>query len=64
MKRRELEKQLRRIAKAKGLDMETVREGGKHTIVRVGDTQLTIPRHSEINENTARGIIGDAEEAQ
>jgi hypothetical protein len=62
MKRRDLEKALRLIAKDRGVDFEVVREGGKHTIVRVGDKKIPIPRHAEINEITAHKIIEQAEE--
>lgn len=62
MKRRDLEKQIRAIAKAKGLTPEFT-EGGKHQHVRLGDKQTTIPRNNDINEMTSRGILkhlGDA----
>lgn len=32
-------------------------EGGSHTKVRVGERQTVIPRHTEINEITARAIL-------
>ena len=57
MKRRDLMKQLDAEAKRQGLVVEIVREGGSHTIVRIGDRQTTVPRHSEINEMTARSIL-------
>ncbi len=56
VKRRDLEREIRAIAKAKGLVAEFT-EGGKHTHVRLGDKQTTIPRNNEINEHTARGIL-------
>lgn len=56
MKRVELEKRIAKIARAKG-ETAVYREGGSHTVVKVGDRQTTIPRHREINENTARAII-------
>lgn len=56
MQRRELVKRLRDIAKANGLTL-TLTEGGKHTKVTLGEKQTVIPRHTEINENTARAII-------
>lgn len=54
-------KRLEAIAKAKGVTVTTV-EGGAHTKVWVGDHYETIPRHSEINEITARNIIRRTEE--
>jgi mRNA interferase HicA len=62
VKRRDLERRIREIARAKGLTVEA-REGAGHTVVRVGDAQTTIPRHSEINELTARGILRTIERA-
>ena len=44
-------------------EVTVVREGGAHTVYRCGPAQFTVPRHTEINENTARGIlrhVGDA----
>jgi len=38
-----------------------LREGGKHEIWTNGDDQIPVPRHREINENTARGILKRAE---
>jgi hypothetical protein len=56
MKRRDLLAKISQIAKAKGVKVELT-EGGSHTKVTVGNRQTTIPRHSEINEMTARGIL-------
>lgn len=60
MKRRELEKRIVQIAKAQGAKPEYT-EGGSHTKVRVGERQTVIPRHSEINEITARAILKQLE---
>lgn len=49
-------KTLGQIAKAAGEDLVT-REGGSHTIVTIGDRKTPVPRHNEINEYTAKGII-------
>ena len=43
-------------AKELGLEYRE-QEGGKHTKVWIGDTQTVIPRHNEINEFTANGIL-------
>ncbi|WEV47302.1 hypothetical protein OZX62_03215 [Bifidobacterium sp. ESL0690] len=56
MKRKKLERRLWEIARLHNLDI-TFREGGNHTIVVIGSTQSTIPRHREINEITANSII-------
>lgn len=62
MKRGDLVKRLRQTAKAKGLELETVREGANHTLYRIGSKQFPVPRHREINEMTAQGILKQAEE--
>jgi hypothetical protein len=56
MKRRELMKRLAQIAKAQGLEMRLT-EGANHTKVIIGDRTDVVPRHTEINEMTARAII-------
>lgn len=56
MKRRDLIKRIDKIAKSKG-EQAIYSEGGRHTHVRLGELQTTIPRHNEVNELTARGII-------
>ncbi len=60
MKRTDLLRQLRAIAAAKCQPI-AVWEGGSHTRVRLGPVTLTVPRHRELNELTARGILADAE---
>ena len=49
-------KNLKKIAKAAGGDLE-IREGGSHTVVKIGNRQTTVPRHNEINEITAKKIL-------
>lgn len=61
VKRRDLEKRIRQIAKDKGLEVEWI-EGGNHSKVRVGTVTQIVARHREINEHTARSIIRDIEE--
>ncbi|MGL5859591.1 MAG: type II toxin-antitoxin system HicA family toxin [Angustibacter sp.] len=56
MKRRDLMKQLAKQAKAEGVELE-VAEGGNHTRVKIGDRRSTVPRHSEVNELTAKAIL-------
>lgn len=41
-------------------DLAIVRNGASHDIYRLGDLVITIPRHNELNEMTARGILKDA----
>lgn len=49
-------KRIAEHAKANGLDVETT-EGAGHTKVKVGEKRTTVPRHNEINEITAKGIL-------
>ena len=56
MKYRMLKKIIIGRARERGLDVEWL-EGASHTKVRVGGVQTTIPRHSEVNEITARSIL-------
>lgn len=60
MKRRDLIKQINAIAKERGVTAEYT-EGGSHTKVTVAGRQTVIPRHNEINEHTARGILNHLE---
>lgn len=64
MKRTDLLRKLRAIAKAKGLQLVEVRDRGDHEILRVGDKQVSVPRHREINEITAGKIIATVEKAE
>ncbi|MBP7903560.1 MAG: hypothetical protein KAZ54_04725, partial [Candidatus Planktophila sp.] len=58
MKRRDLLRRIRREAKACGVEV-TEREGGSHSRITVGKTSVRIPRHVEINIETARSIMRD-----
>ena len=55
-------KRLRVIAKAADTEFAFIREGANHEIWTIGDERLVIPRHRDINERTAAGIIKRAEE--
>ena len=59
VRRTDLIKQLKRIAKANNVSFDLA-EGGSHTKVWINGQMITIPRHNEINEFTARGILSDA----
>jgi len=55
---------IRRIAKAAKHVKVTwvfVRQGGSHEVWSCGAIMVTIPRHREINELTAQGIMKDLE---
>ena len=54
MKRTELLKKLEAVAESKGLVLELVREGGNHTVYRVGAYQFPVARHREIPEQQPR----------
>lgn len=57
MKRRDL---IRTIGKAAGevdLDWRLLREGASHSIYTLDGLRVPIPRHTEINERTAAGIL-------
>ncbi len=62
MKKRDLIRQLREIAKAADTELGFIREGANHEIWTIGGQRLVIPRHREINERTAQGIIKKAKE--
>lgn len=51
MKRRDLTKKL----ESAGFKFE--RHGGNHDIYKRGSDEEKVPRHKEINENLAKGII-------
>ncbi len=55
MKRKELEKKLR------GLGWYLARHGQRHDIWTDGKQELSVPRHNEVNEYTARAILKEAE---
>lgn len=64
MKREVLVKTMAKAADGKGVEWVFVRSGGQHDIYRLGGSiQISIPRHREINELTARSILkaGEAE---
>jgi mRNA interferase HicA len=61
MKRADLLRKLRAIAKAKGYGLVELRDRGDHTIYLIGGQRVPVPRHREINELTANGIIQTAE---
>lgn len=62
VKRRDLIKKIKKAAKAAEVDFGLVREGKEHTIYQCGKQNVSIPRHAEINELTAKGIMSDLDE--
>lgn len=63
MKRTDLIKRLKAIAKAQGVEYRE-KEGGNHTKVWVGTRMQPVARHTEINEITAASIIKHMEGPQ
>lgn len=59
MKRADLIAKISKAAANAGTRFDRVREGGNHTIYRYGAQNVAIPRHKEINELTAKGILRD-----
>jgi len=51
VKKHDLEKALKRLG------WQLLRHGGNHDVWTEGDRQVAIPRHSEIHERLARGIL-------
>lgn len=62
MKRRTLLAALSHVARSAGLSFQLVRHGGKHDVYVCGDLIVVIPRHRDINERTARGILAEVEQ--
>lgn len=57
MKRRVLLTALRRAAKEADVEFSLLRHGASHDIYRIGAVSVVVPRHADINELTARGIL-------
>lgn len=55
-------KKLQQIALHANVDLEFVREGANHEIWAIAGERIVIPRHRDINEHTAHGIIQKAAE--
>jgi mRNA interferase HicA len=62
MRRAELLRKIAKQARTKGVPLELVREGGSHSLYRCGHVRVVVPRHNDINELTARGILGATED--
>ncbi|GAA0443691.1 hypothetical protein Acor_27620 [Acrocarpospora corrugata] len=61
MKKRDLERRMRGLAKEYGVEV-TVKQGGNHEKWIAGSEAIPIPRHNEVRENTAKGILRDWEQ--
>ena len=60
MKKREMMKRIRAIADSAGAELVFVLQGGSHEIWNLGGGRLVIPRHRNINEHTANGVLAEA----
>jgi len=54
VKRRDIERRLLELGR------RMVRHGARHDVWARGDDELVVPRHSEINEYTAKAILRQA----
>lgn len=61
MKRRALLKAIASEARRQGVEWGVEREGGRHTLFRLGGTLIPVPRHTEIDERLAKGIFKQCE---
>ncbi|WIE76408.1 type II toxin-antitoxin system HicA family toxin [Curtobacterium sp. MCSS17_007] len=61
MKRAELLRRLDRLAAGAGVDFRLHRHGGRHDVYRFGPATVVVPRHREIEEQTARAILRNCE---
>ncbi len=62
MKRTDLIRRIRKAARAADRGWaERMPSGSKHGVWVCGTTTVTIPRHREINEDTAEGIMKELE---
>ena len=61
MKRRDLLRAIERRALMMELEV-TFREGGRHSILTIGNTSTQIPRHRDIHPGTVDAIMKDLEQ--
>jgi mRNA interferase HicA len=54
--------QIAKRAKATGAEWVLVRQGSRHELWQFAAVRVTIPRHNDINELTAKAILKDIEE--
>jgi hypothetical protein len=63
MRRSDLERKIAKAAKAAGVEWRHVGSKGNHDKWRLGATvQVSIPRHSEVNEITAESVLKATEQ--
>lgn len=62
MKRRQLLGRIGAEAARQGRPWELVRQGANHELWRCGSMDVAVPRHAEVNERTAIGIMRSLED--
>lgn len=62
MKRRDLLKKISDAAKAGDLIFASIRNKGDHEVFTLDGQRVIVPRHTEINEVTAREILKSLED--
>ncbi|MBM9469505.1 hypothetical protein [Nakamurella leprariae] len=55
-RRRDLVKKIADAAKEAGVPWVVAREGSNHTVYRLGELTIPVPRHTEVGEVTTREI--------
>jgi len=61
VKRTEILRRITQAARSADVEWSEIRQGGNHTIYRLGTKMIPIPRHREIGEGLARAIFTEAE---
>ena len=61
MRRREVLKRIQTEARRQGIVWALEREGANHSVYRLGDTMIPIPRHIEIGDRLAEIIFKETE---
>ena len=62
MKQAELVRRIRQRAAERQIAWEVAREGGRHTVYRLGNIMIPVPRHTEIDDRLAEQIFKECEE--
>jgi len=62
VKRRDLVRLIADAARRRGMTWELVREGSAHEVWALDGRRITVPRHREIKEVTARAVLQAFEE--
>ncbi|MDR1430605.1 MAG: hypothetical protein LBI99_00605 [Propionibacteriaceae bacterium] len=61
MKKRDLVKRIADSARDRDVEWELVRRGANHDVYRLGGSIIPVPRHNEIQERTAEGILKECQ---